>query len=109
MSQRGVGDFFSAQHAGNLAHPRCVLQWGDFAGGALGIAAFGDHQVVICASGHLGQMGDGHHLAITSELLHQATHGFCHSATYARVNLIKDQGLRASQLAGRDRNGQSDA
>ena len=52
------------------------------------------HALVIGAGGHLGQVGDGQYLAVAPELLHQPPHGLGHSTTYARVNLVKNQGLR---------------
>ena len=49
---------------------------------------------------NLGQVRDGQHLAILSELLHQPADRGCHRATNPGVDLIENQRARIPQGAG---------
>ena len=73
------------------------------------VALLGHHQVVVGAGGHLRQVGDGQHLAVAAQLLHQPADGFGHGAADAGIDLVEDQRLRRAQLAGGDGDGQRDA
>jgi hypothetical protein len=52
---------------------------------------------------------DGQHLAVAAQLLHEAADGLGHGAADTCIDLVEDQRLRRSQLAGGDRDGQRDA
>jgi hypothetical protein len=54
-------------------------------------------------------VGDGQHLAVAPELLHQPADGLGHRAADTGIDLVEDQRLRRSQLAGGDGDRQRDA
>ena len=58
--------------------------------------------------GDLRQVRDGQHLAVGAELAHQPAHGVCHQAADAGIDLVKDQGRGAAELAGGHGNRQCD-
>ena len=109
MGQCGGRALVAAQHAGNLTDPVFPGDWADLAADlALG-CAFAHHPVVICKGCHLGQMGDGQHLAVLAELLHQTPDRIGHSAAHTRIDFVKNQGARLAQFTGGHRNGQCNA
>ncbi len=57
----------------------------------------------------LGQVGDGQHLAVLSQLAQQATDRVGHRTTDAGIHFVEDQGRCLPQLAGHHRDGQGDA
>jgi len=105
----GVGQAFTAKHAGDFAHPVFTGEQMNRTANPLGIGLLDHHPVVIGAGGDLGQVCDRQDLAIPAQLLHHSSHGFGHCTAHAGVHLIKNQGLRGAQLAGGDRDGQRDA
>ena len=65
--------------------------------------------MVVGAGRHLGQVGDGQHLPVAAELAHQAPDRLRDGAADAGVDLVEDQRLRRTQLAGGDGDGQRHA
>ena len=109
MCQGGVGYFFTTEHARNFLHTCIGINHCNLTGSAFCIALFGHHQMMIGTRRHLRQMGHRQHLAVDAKLLHQAPDGFGHGAAHARIDFVKNQGLRGAQLAGGHSNGQSNA
>jgi hypothetical protein len=58
---------------------------------AIVLQRFGDDEVLIRTSRHLGQMRHRQHLGAVAELAHEPPHGIGHSAADAGVDLVKDE------------------
>ena len=60
-----------------------------------------DHHVLVALAGHLGQVGDHHHLGGFAELAKQTAHHGRRRAAYPHVHLVENQG-GGGDLAGTD-------
>ena len=87
VCKAGGGGAFPAQHACNFCDTGLILEWCHFAAGAGACLLFGNHQVVVGTGCDLGQVGNGQHLPVARQLLHQLAHGFGHCPAHAGVHL----------------------
>ena len=65
--------------------------------------------MLVGVSRYLGQMGDGQHLALTTQTMQQAAYRVCHCTTHTRIHLVKDECARTAQCTGGHRNRQRES
>ena len=68
MIQRGLGDFFPAQHSGNLPVAIFFFKWLDGRQGSTVRDMFRDAEMMLSEFGYLRQVGNAYYLVMTGKL-----------------------------------------